>query len=180
MAGTQLYFQTTDVYKESCFNLSEMSQKRLQGLQQYYVTVAYHPGAQQHIADMLSRHGCHPNDPADNARENETINCLTETIQALTETIAGPWKKDLKIKTANCSTLQAAMKVIAKGWPEEKERTNMLAKPFHSMRDEMAVYDGLAYRGERIVISSSLRAEVKQELHSSHQKIKATNDRNDG
>ena len=42
------------------------------------------------------------------------------------------------------------------------------------MRDEIAVHDSLVYNGERVVVPNSLRSELKQELHSSHQETKAT------
>lgn len=152
--------------------------KRLQNLrmrlQQYDVTVTYLPGSRQHIADMLSRHGKNTDDSADNMLPREAINCLTESVDALTDTIAGPWREKLNIESAKCQTLQAVKEIIMLGWPEEKEKVNILARPYHLMRDEMAVHDGLVYRGERVIVPSSLRAELKQELHSSHQGIKAT------
>ena len=41
-------------------------------------------------------------------------------------------------------------------------------KPFFCVRDEMAVYDGLIFKGERIVVPKSLRSTMKKEIHSSH------------
>ena len=39
------------------------------------------------------------------------------------------------------------------------------------MRDELTVQDGLIFRGERVVIPSSLRQVMKQKVHSSHMGI---------
>lgn len=50
----------------------------------------------------------------------------------------------------------------------------MTAKPYYLMRDEMAVHDGLVYKGERVIRPKPLRAELKHELHLSHQGIKDT------
>ena len=151
--------------------------KRLQNLrmrlQQYDVTITYLPGSRQHIADMLSRHGKNMNDFTKHEFTRDTVNCMAESIDALTDTIAGPWREKLKAQSADCQTLLAVKDVIMHGWPEEKKKVNMLARPYHSMRDKMAIHDGLVYKGERVVVLNSLRSELKQELHSSHQRVKA-------
>eukprot|EP00794_Sanderia_malayensis_P002130 gene2128-2417_t len=36
-------------------------------------------------------------------------------------------------------------------------------------RDELAVYDGIVFKGDRIVIPRDLRAEMMKRIHSSHQ-----------
>ena len=40
--------------------------------------------------------------------------------------------------------------------------------PYHSMRDKLSIYDGLVFKGERLVVSQILRAEIKRDLHASH------------
>ena len=124
-------------------------------LQQCDVMITYLPGFQQHIADMLSRHGKNMNDFAKHECTRDTVKCMTESIDALMDTIAGPWREKLEAQSADCQTLLAVKDVIMHWWPEEKE-INMLAMPYHSMRDEMAVYDGLVYKGERGAVLNSL------------------------
>ena len=40
--------------------------------------------------------------------------------------------------------------------------------PYYSYRDELAVQDGLIFKGERVIIPLSLRKEMKEKIHSSH------------
>ena len=55
---------------------------------------------------------------------------------------------------------------IMKGWPEEKANIPDTFRPYHQYRDELAVHDGLIYRGERVVIPATLKSAMKEELHS--------------
>ena len=48
--------------------------------------------------------------------------------------------------------LQQLKNVILKGWPNEKHNLPDDVKPFFCVRDEMAVYDGLIFKGERCPI----------------------------
>ena len=40
--------------------------------------------------------------------------------------------------------------------------------PYYSVRDELSIFDGLIFKGERLVVPQALRAEIKKELHASH------------
>ena len=47
-------------------------------------------------------------------------------------------------------------------------KTTPLVTPYYSVRDELSIYDGLVFKGERLVEPQTLRAEIKKELHASH------------
>ena len=61
--------------------------------------------------------------------------------------------------------------MILEGWPETKRKISSLIKPSYGARDELAVQNGLIFRGERLVVSQSMRALMLQRIHSSHMKI---------
>ena len=46
-------------------------------------------------------------------------------------------------------------------------------KPYFSYRDELTIQDGIILRGDRIVIPTSMRKEVKQKAHAGHMGINA-------
>ncbi|XP_031560474.1 uncharacterized protein K02A2.6-like, partial [Actinia tenebrosa] len=48
-----------------------------------------------------------------------------------------------------------------------------MVAPYHSYRDELSVYDGLVFRGERLLTPKSMRQTMKQQLHSSHIRVNA-------
>ncbi len=47
-------------------------------------------------------------------------------------------------------------------------------KAFWSIRESLAVHDGIVFAGTRIVIPYSLRADVLQRLHAGHMGIEKT------
>ena len=73
-----------------------------------------------------------------------------------------------RLKTERENTLQVLKTTILKGCPEDKSKVPSQVTPYHSMRDELSIYDGLVFEGERLVVPQALRAEIKKELHASH------------
>ena len=60
------------------------------------------------------------------------------------------------------------MDTILKGWPEDWSKISPQPTPYYSMRDELSIYDGLVFKGERLVVPQGLRAEIKKDIHASH------------
>ena len=58
--------------------------------------------------------------------------------------------------------------MILEGWPETKGKISSLIKPYYGVRDELAVQNGLIFRGERVVVLQSKRALMLQRTQSSH------------
>jgi transposase InsO family protein len=136
--------------------------KRLQNmilrLQHYNIKVEHRPGTQQLIADELSRTLLTPlNQPDGDATES--------VLQIIAD---DEWRNKLILATQRDRDLQTLSMVIKSGWPGHKNDLPDPAKPYFNFRDEMALYDGIVYRGERVVIPKSLRREMMKEAHSSH------------
>ena len=70
--------------------------------------------------------------------------------------------------TQTDNQFQVLAKVICHGWPESKSMLPVEVLPFWDYRDEMAVYNGVLYRGERVCIPAEMRKETLQAIHSSH------------
>ena len=73
-----------------------------------------------------------------------------------------------RLETEKDDILQALKTTILKGWPEDKSKVSSQLTPYYSMRDELSIYDGLVFKGERLVVPQQLRAEIKKDLHASH------------
>ena len=67
-------------------------------------------------------------------------------------------------------TLQELGTVIMEGWPNDRRRVPDLL-PYFSYRDELTIQDGVIFRGERIVIPSSLRKSIKEKVPAGHKKL---------
>ena len=75
--------------------------------------------------------------------------------------------------TSKDEVLQLLKEVILTGWPADKKSVPAVLNPYYSYRDELSMYDGLTFRGERLVIPHSLRYQTIKQLHSSHFGINA-------
>ena len=62
------------------------------------------------------------------------------------------------------------------GWPSKSQLPESV-RPFHPIAGELSVQEGLLMRGSRLVIPTSLRAEILVLLHASHQGIYKTRER---
>ena len=115
---------------------------------------------------MLSR--CYPDSSANSSDDHEFVNMI-EDIHISPERIA-----TIKSHTAEDPNLQQLMSVIKQGWPETSSDTPEGAKPYFSYRNELTVQDGLNFRGNRLVVPSSIRKDMKQRVHAGHMGINSS------
>ena len=64
--------------------------------------------------------------------------------------------------------LNALKQLIMLGWPDDKSDVPPTSIPYYGMRDQLTTQNGLIVKGERIVIPTSLRSDMKKAVHSSH------------
>lgn len=138
--------------------------KRLQGMllkvQKYDVSIVYKPGPEMYLADTLSRAFLPTTENSQGEFERvNAVQLLPMTDERLEE---------LRSSTRDDEVLQKLKEVIQNGWPEEKQELPAVLAPYFSFRDEMSVYDGLVFKGERLLIPNRMRPKMKDHLHSSH------------
>ena len=139
--------------------------KRLQGMLlrilAYDFNVQYTPGHTQHLADMMSRSFL----PADHQRTPSEF----EVINAVRFLPMRPEKiQKLQLQTSKDETLRLLKATILEGWHEDRSKLPPQLTPYYDVRDELGVYDGLVFKGERLVVPQGLRAEIKKDIHVSH------------
>ena len=139
--------------------------KRLQGmmlrLQKFDIEVRYQKGKEMYIADTLSRAflpSATPG-PQDDLEQVHMSSFLPITERRL---------NIIKVATEQDETMQRLKSVIVNGWPEEKGDVPLSVTPYFSFRDELTITDGIILKGNRVVIPSVLRKEMKDKIHSSH------------
>ena len=79
--------------------------------------------------------------------------------------------QQIKQETAKDSVLASLCDVVASGWPAERKETPEHLRQYWSFRDEISVYDGVAYRCHQVIVLSSLREEMLQKIHKAHQGV---------
>ena len=138
--------------------------KRLQGMLlralAYNIDVHYLEGKKMFLADTLSRAFL----PAD----EKQVDSEFEAVHAVTYL---PMREDvihnIRTATSEDTTLLELKSVIQHGWPA-RENVPLLAVPYFNFRDELAVADGLIFRGERLVIPQTERSRIKKDIHIGH------------
>ena len=139
--------------------------RRLQGmmmrLQKYDYEVRYERGKNMHLADTLSR-AYLPSTAHPTATEFENINAATSLPISTTRL------REIQQATEVDEILRPLKNTILRGWPEERNQVPTQVAPYFHVRDELSIQDGVIYRGQRIVIPTSLRNDIKHKLHASH------------
>ena len=123
----------------------------------YDLKVEYLPGKKQVLADTLSRAYLNEVPPEE---EEIQVNML-ERIS-----ISEPKYAELQQNTAN--ELNELYTIIQAGWPETKQQVPHSIRQYWDTRGELAVLDGVIYRGMRIVVPPSMRPAMLELIHGTH------------
>ena len=116
------------------------------------------------LADALSRISLRTSKtttPYSNAISIDEILC--STIQMSTT-----GTQRIRDETAKDVTLQHLTRTIVDGWPEVYKDCPADLHPFWNFRDELSVENQLLFKGDRVVIPSTLQPEILKHLHTGH------------
>ena len=134
--------------------------RRLQNLllrtQEYTYSLSHRAGTAIPVADALSRA------PLPGKNSGEMVHNVFYT-PIKTERLA-----EIRAATQVDDTMTTLKNVIMSGWPTSRVDVPPAAIPYFNYRDELTVQDGIILRGERVVIPTSLRPDIKQKVHAGH------------
>ena len=123
----------------------------------YDLKVGYLPGKKQVLANTISRASLNELQ----ADEDEIQVNVLERIS-----ISEPKYTELQQKTAN--EFHELYAMIQAGWPETKRQVPHSIREYWESRDELAVLDGVIYRGMKIVVPPSMRPAMLALIHGTH------------
>ena len=81
---------------------------------------------------------------------------------------------DIQEVTARETHLQKLKAYIIKGLPHIKENVAPDIEKYWPTRHELAMKDGMAIKGTRVIIPSQLQVKILKQLHSNHMEIQNT------
>lgn len=143
-------------------------QRMMLRLQKYRFEYNWVPGKELHIADALSR-------APQPARENDKTVELELECQVHMVKSSLPFAESEIDKFKLCVETEAELhllsNIIMSGWPESQSDLPPSVKEYWNFRDEMAIHDGLIYKGDRILIPKKYRADMLSRIHEGHQGI---------
>ena len=125
-------------------------------LQNYDVTIKYHPGKEMLITDVLSRY-------------SPLIGPEVALDIAIHHVHITPKKKLEFQKTIQDDSLLCTFgNTIVAGWPEDIKDILKALCPYHNHCDIMTVEDGLILKGEALIIPPLKREKILQAIHEGH------------
>ena len=130
-------------------------------LQAYKYDVRYRPSSEHANADALSRLPC-TGQPMKEENEIMFLSGLDELPVS---------SKDIRSQTHRDPVLAKVLNHTLTGWPTSVYEEEL--KPYFTRRNELTVEQGCLLWGMRVVIPSSLRNRLLQELHEEHSGIVA-------
>ena len=141
-------------------------QKMMLTLQRYDLKVKYLPGSELSVADALSR-----------SYLQETTETLipdleVNEVQLTAHLPISPEKyAEFQKATADDPTMQALRSVVLNGWPGKKEELPGNVCEYWCYRDEISSVDGLLFKAQKLIVPQSMRKEMLDRIHESHQGI---------
>jgi transposase InsO family protein len=124
------------------------------------------PGKNLIIADALSRAPEHTPSEKDLILQEDTrayINLVMESHPASEHRL-----KQIELEQKKDPTCVTLAHYCTKGWPRKSTLSGQLKK-YYSLASEISVIDGLLMRNSRIIIPTSLRKQVLNQIHTGHQ-----------
>lgn len=163
-------------------------------LQKYALELRYTPGVEIVAADTLSRGPLTESGQEEEKGQRMDIPDVRLTVHALASApVRSPWDEKrevdieaqntgllttmpitdrkrllMKQETAKDPVLRQLLVIISQGWPIQKGNCPLDLIPYWNYRDELVVADGLVLKGMRIVVPSSLQAEMLEKIHTGH------------
>ena len=134
-------------------------QKMILNVRGYDVEIRYIPGCRQVLADTLSRASV-KDDDWKAYEEFQEINVVLSVSDERCEEFQNETKRDPE--------LQSVLTMVKNGWLDTKPEVPIEARPYWTLRDELAAADGLLFKGIRLIVPKILRPEMLRQIHKSH------------
>ena len=152
------------IHRKPLHTAPKRLQRMLMRVQQYDINIQYKQGKQMLLADTLSRAYITDHSTSINQIEKtfEQVD-LSQHIPLTTEKIS-----EIKVATKEDETLQQLLQTIKTGWPDYKQQVPWNSRQYFHARDEPVCQDGVIYKGNRLLIPTSMRAKFMSRIHSSH------------
>jgi hypothetical protein len=156
------------IVKKSLSSAPKRLQRMLLQLQRYDFELVYRPGTQMVVADTLSR--AFPPAVVETNEFSEELAALCDDQQhEELRMVASPRTINIiKNAAAGDEQYQQLIRQIVDGWPASPADIPADLQEYATFCDELIVSNGLIFKGQRVVIPHSARAEILERLHSSH------------
>ncbi|XP_041483070.1 uncharacterized protein K02A2.6-like [Lytechinus variegatus] len=140
-------------------------QRLLIRVQRYDLKVSYTPGKYMFTADTLSR-AVDPKAELNVETEEDIRVYVYMIVQAMP--VTSNKRQEIVEETKKDVELQELLATIRNGWPESKQQCPARIKQYWNIRSELSEADGIIFKGSKIVIPTSMRQYILNQVHEGH------------
>lgn len=135
-------------------------------LMRFNYDIFHIPGKELYTPDTLSRSPVADSSNVDNSLAEETacfVELIVDSLPASSVRLA-----EIRSELRSDPICSKLITLALGGWPSEKSQLDESIKPYWGFRGEITVVDGLLLKGDRLVIPSTLRANILEKIHEGH------------
>ena len=147
-----------DIYKKPLLSTPMRIQRMRLRLQWYDIAVKYRRGKDMELPDTLSRAQLSYKTP-----EAGTLECVS-----MLSFLSVSDEKYAELQDRTKEELNILQQVIHQGWPDHRREVPTPVQPYWDSRSQLAVTDGIVYKGMRIVVPPTMRNHMLGLIHQSH------------
>ena len=168
------------ISKEPLCSAPKRLKRKLLRLQKFTLVVKHNK--EMYVSEFLSRAllpCCNssvelPNFPIFVVCQQEALFNEFENIDLVCDlSVTDRHLKQIKTETAVDESLQCHLKVVRGGWPDHKSATPLSIREYWPFRDEITMQDSIVFKAYSVIIPKSMRKEMLNRIHSSHQGAEA-------
>nr|XP_039263214.1 uncharacterized protein K02A2.6-like [Styela clava] len=163
------------IFKKPIHSAPPRLQRMITKIQGYDFVVKYRPGKEMILADTLSRlPNTKKSDDIELDSRIESIIC--ESLNVEIDMLNFSFNKQAQIReeTLCDPVLKSLCQMIYEGWPDEIKEVPSALRDFWNFRDELAIENGIIFKGKQVLIPEPIRLSILQQLHHGHQGIEKT------
>ena len=134
-------------------------------------SVSHIPGKQLVIADALSRNPVSHDDK--DSKSADEVEFSIDSLHALWPASQHRLQQ-IRELTSHDPDLSLVKEYILNGWPRQNSQLPPSLKCFVDVKSLLSIAEGIITYGDRILIPPTLRKEMLERLHESHQGISKT------
>lgn len=138
-------------------------QRMMLQLQRYNFTITHRPGKDIPVADTLSRKSL----PDQATSLSEGMDMQVHTVYSNLP-VSDTRLEDIRTETGKDAQLIVLKRTIKSGWPEERKLCPQSIAEYWNHRDELSHMNDILFKGEKIIIPTSLRTEMLSRIHAGH------------
>lgn len=139
-------------------------QKMLLQLQKFDFDLVYKRGKDLFIADALSRAVHKDSSDNDFDFDMDSQICVIDLSIDFTDKKL----KEYQDATVNDENLSMLNNFVKNGWPKSIKKVPVEVKPYFKFRHEIVEFNGLLFKGDKLIVPKSKRAEIISKIHYSH------------